>query len=158
MPNPDDIAARLQPTHLMGALNEPTDELKRRAEEAVKALPTAEDEKKARMRERLYTFEFKFTSKAGEEFSGTFTSKVPDVKTRGLIGVLRAQLGGGIPYSAMDPFTNELNLVVATLTFVLADTKDMPGWAKDLRAIIDADVLFALYEEVSAHETTFLGR
>jgi hypothetical protein len=154
----DPLVDRLTATHLLGQSAPTMDEMKRNVEASLEPAPSADDAKKLRMQERRYTFQFKFETKTKETFSGIFTSTIPDVKTRGLIGVLRAQLAGGMSYGSLDPFTNELNLMIATLTFVLSETKDMPSWAKDLRTIVDADVVYALFEEVSAHETTFLGR
>lgn len=153
--------SKLTPTHLLGADNGPTmEELKEQVEKSVAPRPSSEEAKKELMRARRYVFPFSFTSKGGEHFGGTFTSVVPDIMTRGKIGVMRAQLSGGLPYGAIDPFTNELNLMIATLAFMLEPKagEKLPSWAEDLRTLTDADVIYALYEEVSAHETTFLGR
>lgn len=153
--------SKLTPTHLLGADNGPTmEELKERVDKSVVARPSSEETKKELMRNRRYVFPFSFTSKGGETFAGTFTSVVPDIMTRGKIGVMRAQLSGGLPYAAIDPFTNELNLMIATLAFTLEPKagEKLPSWAEDLRTLTDSDVLYALYEEVASHETTFLGR
>jgi hypothetical protein len=153
----EDLNAKLTPSHLADP-GPSMDELKQRIEAAVAPKPTTADEKKLRMRERRYTFPFSFRTKTEELFA--FTSLVPDVRTRGMIGVMRAQLSGGLPYTSIDPFTNEMNLMVATLAYSLEakSGESLPAWAQDLRTVTDVDVIYALYEEVSAHETTFLGR
>lgn len=152
----DSIAERLVPSHLLMGT---TEELKQQAEAAVAPKPSTEEEKKLRQRSRRYTFDFSHKARNGDEFKGVFTSVIPDIRTKGMIGVMRAQLSGGVAFNALDPLTNELNFMVATMTFCL-DSQDpnFPLWAKDLRSLVDVSVVYALFEEVSAHEATFLGR
>lgn len=146
----------LEPTHLIPD-DRSTEQIKEAAQKAVDAVPgAAEDEaKKALMRERVYTFRLDYKSHDGRVWQGAFTNKIPDVKTRSAIGVMRAQLGGGMPVSSLDEMTQEINAMVAHLTFSLTSA---PEWAKDLRALDNTDVLYYLYAEVMAHEATFLGR
>ena len=144
----------LVPTHLM----EPTSsaDLKKETEAGLAAAEKPRDEQSA-MRRASYTFTFSFKGGNGDTFSGKFTHTVPDIGMRQRIGALRARLAGGVPYDVKDPFTRELNMIVADLTFTL-DEKDRPTWANDLRTIINTDILYKLWEEVAMHEATFLGQ
>lgn len=145
----------LVPTHLVA---EGTSSADLKAQVTAQLTPETppEDDRKTRMKERAFTFPFKFTDGNGKEYAGTFTNRVPDIRTRQAIGVLRAQLTGGVGFDSLDPFTRELTLLVATLTFSLED-KGRPEWAKDFQKVENVQVLRALYEEVAAHEATFLG-
>lgn len=157
MPN-DDLAKKLTPSHLVPP---PTDaELRQAVEDAVQK----GEEKPAfdpndPMLRREYVFPFTFTS-GGEKFEGTFTSRVLDIATRQKVGVLRAMLAGGVAFEVLDPNTRDANFLRATLAHALVETKEhpLPAWAKNLGALIDIDILHALYEVVQKHEATFLRR
>lgn len=150
------ILQRLTPSHLPQPAT--AEELQQQvAAVAEKAKATPEDEKRKKMREKRFTFAFDFTGKNGKTYDGTFTSVVPDMKTRSNIGILRAQLAGGMPFASLDPVTSERFFVLAHLTFML-DATALPDWAKSLEALEDPDVIYALWSEVQAHEATFLGR
>ena len=151
--SPADLSAALDPKHLLPAETE--EELRGSVIKKMEAPPQAEDVKKSAMKERGYTFSFSFTGAGGRVYAGTFTNRVPDVRTRMQIGVLRAQLGGGMPVESLDGLTRELNQIVAHLTFSL---ETRPSWANELRNLEETEVLYKLYEEVMAHEATFLGR
>lgn len=135
------------------------EDLKKSVEAKVETKPKADPKKQLRQEAR-YTFRFAYTGKNGRFWEGQFTSVIPTIKTRQMIGVLRAQMGGGVPYSALDPYIDNLNYVIAHLTFMLdTNAPDFPEWAKDLRNVDDPEVVFALWnEEVQPHEATFLGR
>lgn len=155
MPDPTLMQQRLTPTHLQPATVEDAKE----AVEAVaaQAKVSPEDAKRKKMQEKKYPFAFDFTATNGKKYEGSFTSVIPDMKTRGSIGIYRSQLAGGMPFSSIDPVTSERFFVLAHLTFML-ESATLPEWAKNLEAIDDPEVLFALWSEVQAHETTFLGR
>lgn len=101
---------------------------------------------------RVYEFPFKY-SLGTRLLEGEFQNTVPDMKTSRMIGLMRAHLGGGVAYERLDPFSQELFLMVAHLSYSL--TKK-PAWADDLLAL-DHTVLQALYSEVAVHEATFRG-
>lgn len=133
-----------------------TEEAQRQVLSTVEAKPDPAAEKKLRMREERYTFDFNFKAKNGKVYAGTFTSIIPSGKTRQAIAIMRAQLGGGMPVAALDPVDRERFFVLAHLTFMLSPA-GLPKWAESLEAILDPDVLYALWEEVQAHEATFFG-
>lgn len=109
-----------------------------------------------------YTFTFprpgtKLPERLHAQYAGTFTSVIPTGRVLNAIGVTRANLGNGLPYDTLDPWTREFNLVLAHLHHRLDRTvPDFPEWAKDLQAIRHTEVLFELYAEVALHEATFL--
>lgn len=151
------IDETLTPAHLT-----PIADLKKQASERIEQQAlTPEDEQRLAMKQREYTFRFRYPAdeKQPAQYEGTFTSKILSVRDRQQVGVMRAQLNGGIPLSSLDGLTNQINATLAHLAYQLDDTKkDFPEWAKDLRSLYDANVIFALYEEVERHERTFLGR
>lgn len=101
-----------------------------------------------------YKFNFKWTDGRGKVWEGFFVNEILSIAKQQAVGVLRAKLGDGLPVSSIDAFTNEINLMVAHMSISL---KDYPDWAKDLRALKDASLLQAIYEEVASHEATFFG-
>lgn len=150
------VAQQLHPKHLE-APQPSLPEMKAQATAAQEAaLEKREDPRTAAMRQREYTFPFEYVDAQGKHYSGTFTNKVPDIRTRQQMGILRAQLAGGVPFETLDPFTRELNMVLAHLTYTLKD-EGRPDWAKDFNALVDTGPLYKLWEEVALHEATFLG-
>jgi hypothetical protein len=129
----------------------------REAVEAAAVPPSADEARRGKMTQREYTFPFQWKDAAnGKVFSGTFTSRVPDMRTRMNIGVMRARLCGGLDYAALDPVSADIATMVAYLTFALVE-KDRPEWARDLLATQHPALLRALYAEVTEHEATFLA-
>jgi len=113
------------------------------------------DEKSPDTREnREYSFAIHWEDGHGKLWSRTFVNKVPDIGTRQAIGVLRAKLAGNVPVESLDPMTQEINLMIAHLTYSL---EKRPEWAENLAEIMDVRLLQAIYSEVLAHEATFLG-
>jgi len=137
---------------------ETDEELKTLIADPVAEKESDEVKKKTRMDDPRalpeYTFEFKYKDGSGKDWSGEFVSKIPTIQDRQGIGILRAQLSGGLPSNSLDPLTSELNLIIAELTFRL---KERPKWAENLRAILDFGLVQALYEEVASHEAFFFG-
>lgn len=101
-----------------------------------------------------YAFKFHYKDANGKDWAGDFVSKIPTIQDRQRIGILRAQLSGGLPNNSLDPLTSELNLMIAELTFRL---KKRPKWADNLRTILDFGLVQSLYAEVASHEAYFLG-
>lgn len=133
-------------------------------EQAVEAtLP--EEERKSKINDEVrkrmankYTFNFSFTS-GSREFSGVFTHTIPNVRVQRAIGLYRAQLSGGVDYTTLDPFTRELCLMIAHFALCLDCSKNPQGhWSHNMEEVEDFRLLQALYEEVMAHEATFLGQ
>lgn len=148
----EEIRRRMEPTHLT------TDEMKENVEEAAKeAIPKKDSEKDPETSpksQREYTFDFNWKDPHGKVWSGKFTNRIPDIRTRQLIGALRSQLGNNLPAESLDLATTEMNLIIAHLTFSLVK---QPKWAEDLGELFDFQLLQAIYTEVATHEATFLG-
>jgi len=117
-----------------------------------------EDKKKSRIDDPRslpeYPFTFEYRDANNRLWAGEFISKIPTIQDRQRIGILRAQLSGGLPSNSLDPLTSELNLMIAELTFRL---KKRPQWAENLRTILDFGLVQSLYAEVASHEAFFLG-
>lgn len=103
---------------------------------------------------REYPFVFSHTDGHGKVWKGNFTNKVLTIRDRQSVGVLRARLASGVPVVALDDMTQEINLMIAHLTFSLTER---PDWAKDLQSLDDIRLLQELYLEVASHEAHFLG-
>lgn len=151
------------PPHLKEAMEADDDAKERVEEEAKKEAP--DDEKKEltevqrAMMQKEYNFEFSYKDAHGKVWTGTFTNTVTSIKMQRLIGRYRAELNLGTPFTMLDPVTSELNMILAHLGFSLkVDANPEGHWAHDLEALEDFNVLYKLYEEVMAHEATFLGR
>lgn len=156
-----DLENRLAALEMPPVFSKSITELRKEAEESTEARrePPIDPKREARKSLR-YTFDFDFVGKNGKRWEGRFTSVIPTIRTRQMIGALRAQMAGGLPPTALDDDTASINFVIAHLTFMLDEKESgFPAWAKDLRAIEDPDVLYALWNtEVQPHEATFLGR
>jgi hypothetical protein len=145
----DEVVRRLQPQHLR--IPENTGELKEEIQKKVEQ-PAEEVENPRGARE--YTFQFSWKDGLGKIWKGEFTNKILSIRDRQMVGVMRARLATGLPAEALDAFTQEVNLMIAHMSFSLIKT---PLWAKDLRDLDDVRLLQALYTEVLDHEATFHG-
>lgn len=145
-----ELKKRMEPTHL--STEELKDEVVEKAQ-GVENPPEPEPDADPRANRR-YPFNFEFKDGNGKVWKGKFVSEVPDIRTRTMIGSLQAQLANNVPADALEPGVRRLNLILAHLTFSLVER---PKWAEDLGALFDPQLLNAIYEEVAAHEATFLG-
>lgn len=145
-----ELRDRMDPKHL--TVDELKDGVVEKAGE-VQKVPEPDPDKDPRS-QRSYTFDFKYKDGNGKDWTGKFTSEVPDIRTRTMIGSLQAQLSNNVPSDALEPGVRRLNLILAHLTFSLVKR---PKWAQDLGALFDPGLLNAIYEEVAQHEATFLG-
>lgn len=143
------LVEKLKPDHL----EEPVDPeaiKKKLDEKSGKQDPFANDPKG----QEKYTFPFRWVDGRGKVWEGQFTNKILTIGERQLAGALRSHLARGISAGVLDDFTNELNLIISHLTYSLTEK---PDWAQNLTDLQNPRVLQALYEEVLAHEATFLG-
>lgn len=132
--------------------------------------PDDEDTEAAELRQKMmqrkYTFNFVWPQPQeraedydGPTFEGVFTSVIPDVRTRRQMGIARAKLAMGTAYEALDPFTNEINLILARLEWTVDASANPEGhWSHDFNSVVEYEMLQALYQEVAAHEAIFLRR
>lgn len=155
--NVEGIKERLDPSRLREelALPENPGDLKKQVTES---LETKQEEKQdAELDPRAhkeYPFDFEWTDGRKKVWKGKFKNRILDIGDRQAVGVLRARMGANVPSDSLDPLTQEINLMLAHMTFSLIER---PEWAKDLRSLTDVRLLQELYSEVLAHEGTFLG-
>lgn len=149
------LKKRLEPDHLKNVteadLKSELDQAMEKAEEKSAPAQTDLDDPKLH---REYPFEFDWTDLRGKRWKGPFVNKVLSIRDRQMVGVMRAKLAAGVPLDSLDDLTQEINLMVAHMTYSLVER---PDWAKDLLALDDVRILQELYGEVLAHEATFLG-
>lgn len=108
--------------------------------------------------QKTYTFQFEhIESGTGKVRKGSFTNHVLTLGQRRQVGVIQAQLSGGVPWGSLSPFDRDLIMTLAHLTVSLDPVK-RPKWAQNLEGLYDQAILDKLYEEVAAHEATFHGR
>lgn len=131
-------------------------DMRKQLEEEVEAQKDQDATKPNPRTEEEYVFDFKWKDARGEVWKGKFKNQILSVGQQQLVGALQAQMGGGQPYITLDAMTQEINLMVAWMTFSL-DPKARPSWAKDFRALKSVSLLQALYGEVASHEATFHG-
>jgi hypothetical protein len=153
MPSPAEIQERLKMSHL----GESEDELKDQVKQATRVVrhdDEVEPGEDPRDKEE-YPFVFNWTDSRGKVWHGNFVNRILDVQKRQESGVLQATLQGGLPFEAFTPFHRDLNVAIAHMTYSLTKREK---WAKDLRKILDPDLILALFEEVALHEATFWRR
>jgi hypothetical protein len=142
---------KLAPENLIPESNE----LKKELEEKTKE-PTPDKKKAPDPRtQRDYPFDFDWVDGRGKHWRGKFTNHVLNMREKQLVGVMRARMAAGMSFDSLDPFTAEINLMIAHMTYSLDE--DRPTWAKDLQKIDDIRLLQELYTEVANHEAIFLG-
>lgn len=151
----DSLQARLAPSHLI-----PTDNQEAK-ESMEKSLEIEDPEEKKAIAEkanprsqREYTFKFDWEDGRGKHWRGTFTNTILTIHQRQLSGILRARLSSNTPQVALDVITDNINTIIAHLTYSLTQK---PKWANNLLQMTDMALLQALYKEVLAHEDFFHG-
>ena len=135
-------------------------ELKDQAAEAGRAIneamaPSKPAEKRPEPQAKNYTFEVDWMSPQGRRYHGEFEAHILSVKESIAVGILRAQLCGGVAPSALDVGTLDMTEMVATLE-VCVDNG--PDWAKDLVGIYEQDLVWEIYKEVRDREARFRGK
>lgn len=108
----------------------------------------------------LYTFPFKYVNRRGETFSGVFTNQILKIADKMNVAVMESQFNGGQPYESIETVQGMVNRGMAWMMFSLVKrlNQSPSGWADNLRALDDEDLVLALFQEVSAHEGYFHGR
>lgn len=105
--------------------------------------------------ERVYSFDFDFTPDRGMPLRGKFVNHALNVGDQGRVGVAFSGLNGGQPLNSIPRDTALLHQAIAHMSFSL---KERPKWAKNLAALDDPDIIYALFAEVAEHQRIFLGR
>lgn len=88
----------------------------------------------------------------GRRWSGKFRCHVLTIKERGIVGLTRARLCGGLTPSQIDEITMQIYDMQAWLAVAIDEA---PPWAKNLGEYREISVLGAVYKEVLAHEDRF---
>jgi hypothetical protein len=114
-------------------------------------LATTDDPKDS----REYTWQFDWTDKRGKPWRGEFTNRILSIRERQRQKVLKAQLSGNTPISALDGDAWTLNEMISHMTISLIKR---PDWAGELTDLLDEVLVEKLYEEVASHEATFHRR
>jgi hypothetical protein len=102
-----------------------------------------------------YTFQFRHTDPRGRVWAGSFTNRILNIRQRNQVKVIKAQLSGNTPISALDSDAWMTNEMIAHLAVSL--TKK-PEWARELQDLFDDAIVEKLYAEVVSHEATFSRR
>lgn len=106
-------------------------------------------------------FHIDYTSEIDDaRYQGAFTTKKLSIQTRAKMGVVKAQLSGGMHYDSerpgygIDSTTDDFNAILAHITVALTDT---PNWW-NLDDIGDLNIIYEVYKEVAEHENSFRKR
>lgn len=116
-----------------------------------------EDEANSR-RNPVFTFDFHHATARGKVYTGTFTNSVLTAGQEAGMGVVIARVTGGAPWESLPEDVQRLARAIAHLTLSLNDSDGNftgPAWARDLRKVLDVDVILALFNEALLHENTF---
>lgn len=120
--------------------------------EAIVAAATPAPAPKPEPVARTKVFRIRHEYADGKVLDGQFTNRILSVQEQIAVGVLRANLSGGVRYDLLDPATVNLTEMVAQLQVSLIER---PDWARDLLGLDDVDLIAKIYTEVAAHEATF---
>jgi hypothetical protein len=146
------VAERLRMDHLQEATNAELRDAVSGTEKNPEADAAESTDPKTR---EEYTFSLNYKDGRGRLWEGSFTTKILDLEDRRKKAVLYATLAEGMSFDSIPPYDRILNEALAHLTFSLTKT---PKWAEKPRKLRDPSLLLAIYEEVTSHEVTFLGR
>ncbi len=109
----------------------------------------------------LHTFNIDYKSDVDDtRYTGAFTVKRLGIADLASLGVRKAQLNGGYyhdvknPGRGVDSDTDEMNAILAHLDVCLVK---IPDWW-DMSNVSDIGLLYAVYQEVMAFESSFRGR
>ena len=154
-----DIESALTMDHLKKPTKEqraPLSEVKEEIE--AKANTTKEVESDPR-EAREYTWRFEYKAPDGTVYRGLFTNQIIDLGTRLKVAQLESTLLGGVNYHSVDDLMGSVAKAIAHMEWSLKAREQLSpkDWAKDFRDLHTSAPLLALYEEVMAHEATFLG-
>lgn len=147
-----DIIERLTPKHLQEEMPKTAEEIKKDIQQEASGEKQAKRDPKM---DKHYAFSINWEDGQGHLWKGDFVNKILSIRERQMVGVMRARLGNALPADALDPLTQEINLMVAHLSFSL---EEKPEWAEDLFTLEHIALLQTIYMEVMAHEGMFLGR
>jgi hypothetical protein len=145
------IEDRLKMTHLDDDV-EDLEDLKKQID-AEKLPPTSKEEEIPD--EETWTFQLAFTDTRGVLWAGEFTTTILDLETQRKVAIMRSRLQGGMPIASIDVGIIDMNLVISHMTFALTHR---PQWAKDLLKLKDAEIVYAIWEKVKAHENRYFRR
>jgi hypothetical protein len=106
---------------------------------------------------RDYEFKIDYTDGRGRRWKGPFTNRILNFDELSRVGIIKANLFGGMPIISFDAYTVDHNEKVSHLTVSLVSRPDWCEGAK-LTKLTDKDLLDAIYSEVASHEATFHGR
>lgn len=101
-----------------------------------------------------HAFTLDVTDRRGYRWTGEFVNKVLTIGDQAKVGLVRAQLAGGISPVALDFDTSQILEMRAHLAVSL---QKAPDWAKRLSDIREIKVLEAIYKEAVRHERRFWG-
>lgn len=106
-----------------------------------------------------FVFDFSHKVKRGKVYEGSFTNRILTTGENQQVAALKARFAAGMSVESMEPTVRALNEAIAHMSFSFwskdGQTFRGPDWARDLRELIDQDAIFALWEEVWAHESHF---
>lgn len=151
-----------QPEHLREASAAAAERIRKQMEEKAedKAERASDEDPKGR---EEYTFSLKHRDGRGKIWKGTFTNRVPNVRTQQAIALLQSEWQFGKTWHSLDPDVVAMNNFLAHMAFSLTPHEDA-RWARndegklELRDLYDPGIIQALWLEVASHEATFLGR
>lgn len=124
-----------------------------RKEESPEAVVEKLDDPKLK---ETYDFTIDYTNARGRTWRGPFTNKILDFDDISKVGIIKANMFGGMPIHCFDAYTIDHNEKLAHLTVSLVSRPDWCEGGK-LSRLKDKGLLDAIYAEVSSHEVTFLG-
>jgi len=102
-----------------------------------------------------FSFELDYTDARGHAWTGKFKNRILTIGEKRKAKILKAQLSGMAPVSALDTDVWDMNGLLAHLQFSLIEK---PEWAKDLEKLDDEGVVYKIWEEVDSHEARFHRR
>jgi hypothetical protein len=106
------------------------------------------------MSKERYQYHLRVETAYGKIYEGTFVNKILTGNEKMRAAEIAGRLRGGLAFEAIEPgranYTEQMGWLLCSL-----DRESLPSWAKDLGAIIDDEVVNALFEKAREHEKIF---
>ena len=104
---------------------------------------------------REYTFDLEYKDDRGKMWNGRFTSQILNVGQKRLVAIMVSRMAAGTSFDSISPLQTETNRAIAHMEYSLIKK---PAWAENFDGLDDEGPIYAVWEEVTSHEATFLGR
>jgi len=116
------------------------------------------DTKKNPRHDVEWTFPFRYVTKRGKIYEGDFTNRILVNRETQAVAAIAARIAQSAPVESLSATTRAFNEALAHMSVSFRSSSGeirAPAWAEDLGELVDADVVWELWDRVRRHEADF---